>query len=166
MVMQGQPHPSYPDRQNEPRSAQPSPSDFGDDFGIALASDEDHPSSPAMNLDDLAERYSLLQKSLTVLERRIRERAGYVSSHREKISTSLKTVTFDLEEHLRVWNEVESNSAAASRRTFLQGQAIRLKEELGKAQLEDVDRCIELEREKDRLLWEYVQLRRVVEALR
>jgi hypothetical protein len=166
MRMPEQPHAGYPDRQREPRSARPFPGDFGDDFGVALADGEDQPNSAAMDPDDLVERYSLLGTSLRVLERRIRERAGHSRSHRELLGTSLKTVTFDLEEHLRVWREVETNPAAADRRTFLQSQAIRLREELGRASLEEVDRCMEIERERDRLLLEYVQLRRVVEALR
>jgi hypothetical protein len=118
-----------------------------------------------LDVPDLRERFRLLKERLAVLNERLAQRRATAERFRERTATSLGYLSADLGQHQRTWQMVENNQAASQRRTFLQGELLRLQGELYETELRELEKAVELERERDQLLLEYVQLKRVVEAL-
>lgn len=119
----------------------------------------------ALDAADLMERFELLKEHLIILDRRIAQRRRMARSFKERLESSLAFVASSLESHRQTWNEVESNPSASSRRIFLEGQLIRLNEQLCTSELISLDKAIALEETRLRLLNDYIQLRRVAAGL-
>jgi len=120
---------------------------------------------PFLDTPDLLERFEILRERLTRLAGRIEQHRASSTAFERQLVANLKRVQTDLELNLKTFQVVEENPAASERRTFLQGEANRIEAERHRLRLEALDRLIELERQRDELLPEYVQLRRVAKAL-
>jgi len=139
--------------------------DFQDEAALdeAQAEPVDRPNEAAPAVYNFAERLRLMSERLTRLNQGVRERREKAEQLKQEMAEAIQSLSHELEEHRQTWKLVENNPAATSRRVFLQQEFHRIKECLWKTDLENLDQLLALERERDSLLLDYLQLKQAVE---
>ncbi|MBI1742891.1 hypothetical protein HYR54_07465 [Candidatus Acetothermia bacterium] len=115
---------------------------------------------------DMVEQFHVLRETLHTLNRRLTDCQSTAHRHRREAEYGLRSFSLNLEEHRKLWREVESNPTAGERRKFLEGQLNRLKEQLFQIDWEALELTVQLERDRDKALLDYLELRRTLGTLK
>jgi len=119
-----------------------------------------------LDIPDILERFEVFRERLNKLSARMEEiEAGY-EVFENQLGVRRREIEHQLDHHQKTFLVVEDNPAAASRRSFLQSESIRLESEGHQVIQKRLNRLNELEQRLYELLPEYLHLRRVAQSVR